>query len=67
MRTSRDLHSRGIDPYALWIARSRKHKIAPWISMRMNDLHNVDDPGSYMHSTFWRSHPEFRRVPYRFA
>ena len=21
------------------------------------DLHNVDDPKSYMHSTFWRQHP----------
>jgi len=31
----------------------------------MNDLHNVDDPASYMHGSFWRKHPEFRRIPWR--
>ena len=61
------LHAAGIDPYALWIARARRRRIPPWISMRMNDLHNVDDERSYMHSTFWREHPEFRRLPWRSA
>ncbi|MEZ5398481.1 MAG: hypothetical protein R2729_02365 [Bryobacteraceae bacterium] len=65
IHTAWALHDKGIDPYALWIARARKHGLAPWISMRMNDLHNVDDPHSFMHSTFWREHPEFRRVPWR--
>jgi hypothetical protein len=59
------LNGKGIDPYALWIARARKHRLSPWISMRMNDLHNVDDPDSFMHSEFWRRHPEYRRVPWR--
>ena len=35
--------------------------------MRMNDIHNVDDEQSFMHSEFWRQHPEFRRTPYRFS
>lgn len=56
-----------IDPYHVWIQRARRHKLSPWISMRMNDLHNVDDPDSYMHSSFWREHPEYRRVPWRAA
>ena len=56
----------GIDIYARWIARSRAKSISPWVSMRMNDVHNTDDPACYMHSEFWREHPEYRRVPYRF-
>ncbi len=65
VHTAWSLAQQNIDPYHLWIARARRHKIAPWISMRMNDLHNVDDPASYMHSTFWRDHPEYRRIPWR--
>ena len=59
------LHENRIDPYARWIARARQVGISPWISSRMNDLHSVDDPDNYLHSTFWREHPEFRRVPDR--
>lgn len=58
---ARKLHEAGLDPYAVWLARSREHGISPWLSMRMNDVHNVDDPNSYLHSEFWRSHPEYRR------
>jgi hypothetical protein len=65
VHTAWQLHDRGIDAYALWIRRAREKKLSPWIGMRMNDLHNVDDPQSYMHSTFWREHPEFRRIPWR--
>lgn len=61
------LNEDGIDLYARWIAQARKHKLSPWVSMRMNDIHNVDDEKAYIHSEFWRSHPEYRRVPYRFA
>ena len=64
IHTAWQLHRDGIDPYQLWIARARQHGIAPWISMRMNDVHNVDDERSYMHSDFWRQHPEYRRVSY---
>jgi len=65
LHTAWTLAEQKIDPYTLWIARARRHRLSPWISMRMNDLHNVDDPQSYMHSTFWREHPEYRRVPWR--
>jgi hypothetical protein len=57
------LDAAGLDPYAIWIARSRHHGISPWISMRMNDVHAADDPESFLHSEFWRRHPELRRVP----
>ncbi len=66
IHTAWKLDQAGIDPYALWIARARKHGISPWLSMRMNDIHNVDDERSFIHSEFWRQHPEYRRVPYRF-
>jgi hypothetical protein len=65
VHTAWDLAQRNLDPYAIWIERARQKGLAPWISMRMNDLHNVDDPDSFMHSTFWREHPEYRRVPWR--
>jgi hypothetical protein len=57
----------GIDVYARWIQRARQRGIAPWLSMRMNDIHNVDDENNYLHSDFWKQNPQFRRVNYRFA
>ncbi len=60
---ARLLAERGLDPYAVWIARCRVKKISPWLSMRMNDVHNVDDVDNYIHSSFWRKHPEYWRVP----
>ncbi len=60
---ARLLCERGFDPYAVWIARCRERGISPWLSMRMNDIHSVDEPDSFMHSSFWRDHPEFWRVP----
>jgi hypothetical protein len=60
---ARLLHERGLDPYAVWIARCREKGISPWLSMRMNDVHNVDDPKSYIHNHFWVDHPEYWRVP----
>lgn len=57
------LHQQEIDPYAHWIARSRTHGIHPWISMRMNDVHYVDQPEHPIHDRFWKAHPEYRRDP----
>ena len=60
---ARLLDERGLDPYATWIARGREKRISPWLSMRMNDVHNADDVDHYIHSSFWRKHPEYWRVP----
>ena len=57
------VHQQGIDPYALWIARSRSHGISPWLSMRMNDVHYVDEPEHPIHDRFWKAYPEYRRNP----
>ena len=35
--------------------------------MRINDVHNVNDEHSFIHSEFWRQNPLYRRVPYRFS
>ena len=60
---ARLLDERSLDPYAVWIARCREKQISPWLSMRMNDVHNVDDVDNYIHSSFWRKHPDYWRVP----
>ncbi|NOY80223.1 MAG: hypothetical protein GXP31_04370 [Kiritimatiellaeota bacterium] len=60
---ARLLHERGLDPYAVWIDRCREKGLSPWLSMRMNDIHGVNELDSFMHSSFWRSHPEYWRVP----
>ncbi len=60
---ARLLHERGLDPYAVWISRCREKGITPWLTMRMNDVHDVPNLKSFMHSTFWLEHPEYWRVP----
>jgi hypothetical protein len=55
------LNERGIDPYARWIARCRHIGMHPWLSMRMNDVHYVDNPEHASHDRFWKEHPEYRR------
>ncbi|MFN0119749.1 MAG: hypothetical protein ACKV2V_04530 [Blastocatellia bacterium] len=65
--TAWQLHQAGIDPYQLWLARARQKGVSGWLSMRMNDVHNVDDERHPLHSEFWRQNPQYRRVPYRFT
>jgi hypothetical protein len=67
IHTAWELAQSGIDVYERWINRARQLGISPWISTRMNDIHNVDDERSYIHSEFWRDNPHLRRVPYRFT
>lgn len=57
------LSERGLDPYAVWIARCREKGVSPWLTMRMNDVHNADDADNYIHNSFWCEHPEYWRVP----
>ena len=55
----------GINPYKVWLAESRKRGISPWISVRMNDIHEPFDEDHFLHSEFWRNHPELRRIQHR--
>ena len=54
------LHS-GIDPNRRMIERCRKRDISPWISIRMNDVHDSEVDRSMLHSRFWMEHPEYWR------
>ncbi len=49
----------GVDPFAVCVKRCRQKGISPWMSVRMNDTHYVNDPTRS--STFWQKHPELRR------
>ncbi len=55
------LHDRSIDPYKVWIARSREKGVSPWLSIRMNDVHNITSKNFFRTCNFWREHPELRR------
>ena len=57
----------GVDFHARALARCHHHGMEGWISVRMNDVHDVDLPTSPQLDTFWKQHPDFRRVPYRFS
>ena len=57
------LFDAGLDPYAVWIDRCREKGISPWISMRMNDVHDALEVEHWIHSSFWRDHPEWWRRP----
>ena len=62
-QNAKRLHEAGLDPYEVWISRCRETGISPWLTMRMNDIHSVNEPGNFMHSSFWKTHSEYWRVP----
>lgn len=56
-----EVHRQGVDYPQRVIARCRARNIAPWISLRMNDVHennNLDHP---FHSNLWRQSQFFRQ------
>ena len=55
------MFEQGTDPYAVWISHCRKKGVSPWITMRMNDVHSVDNPNYGGLSRFWKENPQFRR------
>lgn len=55
------LHKKGIDPFQVSIGEARLKMISPWISIRMNDHHYLDDPN--MINKLMAAHPEYRRTP----
>jgi hypothetical protein len=50
----------GTDPVALVLDRARLRGLEPFVSLRMNELHDVDKPESPLLSSFWKAHPEYR-------
>lgn len=62
-KNAKRLYERGIDPFAYLIERSRKNGISPWISMRMNDIHYVNNIDHPHHTEFWRNNRRLWRDP----
>ncbi|MDO5113637.1 MAG: hypothetical protein Q4E67_04615 [Planctomycetia bacterium] len=52
------LCEKGIDPYKIWIERCRQISISPWMTMRMNDAHFLQNRNYFRTLNFWREHPE---------
>ncbi len=60
-----DLMNQGLDLYQIWFERSWEVGIEPWVSIRMNDIHNSDDPDHYLHSAFTKSAKHMQITPHR--
>ncbi|NLE68185.1 MAG: hypothetical protein GX608_12265 [Lentisphaerae bacterium] len=57
------VHRQGIDYPARVIQRCRHGRMAPWISLRMNDCHGNNNPDLPGHGSFWKNNPGFYRNP----
>ncbi len=56
---------KNLDMYKMWIERLRQIGINPWISIRMNDIHNYNDKDHILHSDFFHSGKNIRRGDHR--
>jgi hypothetical protein len=63
----RALLDAGVDPVQRMLDRCRQRKISPWVSVRMNDVHDAPLLKSPLHSQFWMEHPEYWRYQDRFT
>jgi hypothetical protein len=63
----RVLLAAGVDPNQRMIDRCRQRGISPWLSIRMNDVHDAHVLKAPSHSRFWMEHPEYWRYPDRFT
>lgn len=61
----KDIAEKGIDLYTEWINLLREINISPWMSMRMNDVHNAQDEHHPMHSQFYMNNLIYRRAMHR--
>jgi len=56
-----EVHRQGVDYPARVIQRCRHHGISPWISLRMNDVHENDNLAHPFHGELWRKSEYFRK------
>lgn len=62
-RMSRNLDRFGtdsLDQVRIVLDRARLRGMEAFLSFRMNELHDVDKPGSPLLGDFWKAHPEWR-------
>ena len=55
----------GTSVQKVWVDTLREIGINPWVSIRMNDIHNAGDAESILHSEFFRKNREKNRVSHR--
>ncbi len=56
----RGLVDAGHDPIGLVVDRARQQGLEVFITFRLNEIHDVQNPDSLIVSQFWREHPEWR-------
>lgn len=62
VETSYDIFiKQDLDMYKIWIDRAREKGISPWVSIRMNDIHNNDNEENSLHSSFFIENKQMRR------
>jgi hypothetical protein len=54
------VYDAGHDPFGVMIDRAREKDLEIFISFRLNEIHDVQNPESLIVSKFWRAHPEWR-------
>jgi hypothetical protein len=60
MTNLRGLVDAGHDPIGLIVNRAREKKMEVFITLRLNEIHDVQNADSLLVSRFWRGHPEWR-------
>lgn len=56
----RGLIEQGQDPFGIVLDRAKEKGLETFISFRLNEIHNVEEPESLLLTDFWRDHPEWR-------
>ena len=57
--------NKGIEMHKLWIETLRSIGIRPWISIRMNDIHETDAEDSFLFSDFYKKNRWMNRASHR--
>ncbi|MDF2647318.1 MAG: hypothetical protein K0Q73_3123 [Paenibacillus sp.] len=61
------IHRDGLDFCGILLQRALEKGLSPWVSVRMNDVHCVNDETHPLIGEFWRERPDLRRVQHRFT
>ena len=54
------IYDSGHDPFGVLIDRAREKDLEIFVSYRLNEIHDVQNPDSIIVTDFWRDHPEWR-------
>lgn len=56
---AKKLADAGIDPYRVWIDRTRAKGVSPWISIRLTDTQYASDPAYFRTPSVLAQHPDW--------